>query len=50
MEVRLPMERRLTSNFTSQVNTFVVPAVIDPFQGGRQNELGNVGTHLQEPC
>lgn len=44
VEVRLPMERRLTSNFTSVVDTLVDPQIIEPFQGGRQNEIGNVST------
>jgi hypothetical protein len=42
VELRLPMERRLTSNFGSLVNTVAVPPIIDPFIGGRQNELGNL--------
>lgn len=42
VEVRLPLERRISSNFSSQVDTIVEPDIIEPFQGGRQNELGNV--------
>lgn len=47
VEVRLPLERRLTSNFSSVVNTLVDPAIIEPFRGGRQNEIGNVATILK---
>ena len=47
VEMRLPIERRLTSNFGSIVNTLVDPAIVEPFQSGRQNELGNVAGILK---
>lgn len=51
LELRLPLERRITSNF----GTFVSGGVdflddndiIEPFNGERQNELGNVAAMLK---
>lgn len=47
LEMRLPLERRLTSNFGSNVSVQNPPFIVDPFIGGRQNELGNVSAMLK---
>lgn len=47
MELRLPIERRLTSNFNSFVSVTSPPEIIDPFVGERQNELSNVSAMLK---
>ena len=47
LELRLPIERRLTSNFATNVAVQTAPTIVEPFIGGRQNELGNVSAMLK---
>jgi len=47
LELRLPLERRLTSNFRSFVAIAAPPDIVDPFIGERQNELANVSAILK---